>query len=97
MNKKTLCDEFMRLEGQPVRIETDDGGNHRGIVLNVYENACRIIDKCSRLHFIEYCHIVCVEEPRMELGRCERCPMRSDEDGDYDHDHDDDNGCGCCG
>lgn len=66
-----LIKEFLRLKGQPVRIFTDDGRVHRGIVLSVVDSAVRILQENGCVTLIEFAHIDAVEEPQMELCRCD--------------------------
>lgn len=77
---KSLYEEFRRLEGQPVKIYTDDGKTHTGRVLNVYEDGVRIIDDCGRLILIEFRRIDSVVEPQMDLERCCR-------EHEHEHEH----------
>lgn len=85
---KELREKLRRLIGQPVKIFTDDGRIHRGIVLDVDEDTVEIIDKCNRLFLIELFHIDAIEEPQMDLRPC-RCERE-----DEDEDEDDECGCG---
>lgn len=77
--RKHLHEEFKHLEGQPVRIFTDDRRVHRGIVVESLESCVIIIDRCSRVNHVEFCHIAAIEEPQMKLRRCRR-----DDDDDDD-------------
>lgn len=79
-----LCREFKYYEGQPVRIFTDDGRRHSGVVMEAFENSVRIIDKCGDTFLVEYRHIDAVQEPRMELGPC-RCGKDCEDDHKHHH------------
>lgn len=90
-----LYEEFRKYEGQPVRIFTDDEKSYCGIVITPYDDAVRILDKCSRTVLVEYVHIAAVTEPMMELKRCCRnsCNCHEGDDyGDRDRDRDYDEG-----
>lgn len=78
---KHLRRVFERLEGQPVKIFTDDGRVRRVIVLEECDGGVRCIDECGRLFLFELCHIDSIEEPQMELHRC-RCRRDRDDDRD---------------
>lgn len=75
--KKNFFEAFKHYEGQPVRIFTDDGRIHTGIILDAFEDYVEIIEACGRLFLISLCHIDAIEEPQMEL-RC--CPRDKDKD-----------------
>lgn len=81
---KSLCEEFKCLEGQPVKIYTDDGKTHTGIDLDSNDSAVRIIDDCGRLIRIQFNRIDAVVEPQMRLRRCcdDRFECEEDEDDD---------------
>jgi len=82
MKCESLYQEFKKFEGQPVMIYTDDGRVLCGIDLVAYEDAVRIIDKCSRTVYVAYEHIDSVVEPQMELDRgCKsECGCKHDND-----------------
>ena len=61
---ETLCERF---KGQPIEILTSDGVRYCGIELMAGDDFVEIIDKCSRVIFIPYCHIDAVVEPKMKL------------------------------
>lgn len=91
---RALYEEFKRFIGQPVRIFTDDGRSHKGVVAAAYETHVRIIDKCENVFFIEYSHIDAVQQPHMKLGPChcendceEHHHGRHEEYGDYKEEH----------
>ena len=84
-SKNDLCREFKHYEGQPVRIFTDDGRRHRGVVMEAFQHSVRIIDKCGDTFLIEYCKIDAVQEPRMHLGPC-RCEKDCEEE-EHKHHH----------
>ena len=103
MKCESLCHEFKKYEGQPVKVYTDDGRTHTGISLACYDDAVRILDRCGRIIFIEFCHIDAVVEPMMKLHRCcrESCCEEFEDDECREErrcrekDRDDD--CGCDG
>jgi len=63
----TLEKLFERYKGQPVEILTNDGVRYCGIELVAGSDFVEIIDKCSRVVFIPFCHIDAVVEPKMKL------------------------------
>jgi hypothetical protein len=63
-----LSIEFSRLISHTVKIFTDDGRIHRGIVLEVFISNVRIINDCGRLVLVEFAHITAIEAPQMYLS-----------------------------
>lgn len=68
---KGMCGRFERFEGQPVKVFTDDGRIHRGIVAEIFENVLRIVRMGGCVEDIAICHIDAIQEPQMALMRCE--------------------------
>ena len=70
-----LYERFATLEGQPVKIFTDDGRAATGIVIVAGEECVRLIIRNGDIFLVEYAHIASVEEPQMRLRvRCaSRC------------------------
>lgn len=64
---RDLQERFTALEGQPVRIFTDDGRAVAGIVLGAGEQGVRLIARCGDIVWVESAHIASVEEPQMRL------------------------------
>ena len=64
---RDLCECFSALEGQPVRVFTDDGREVTGIVLAVGQQSVRLIVSGGGIFWIENAHIVAVQEPHMRL------------------------------
>jgi len=63
----TLEKLFERYKGQPIEILTNDRVRYCGIVLVSCEDSVELIDKCSRVIFIPFCHINAIVEPKMKL------------------------------
>ena len=77
-----LCELFNALEGQPVRIYTDDGRAVAGIVLTAGGESVRMIARHGGIVWAEYAHVVTVEEPQMRLRlRSDHRQTRRDIDG----------------
>jgi len=72
MKTHCLCEVFRRFEGQPVRVYTEDGRVITGIVIEVFDDTVRIIDRCGRPLLIRFCGIDPVLEPQMRLHCCKR-------------------------
>ena len=66
-----LYERFCALEGQPVRVFTDDGRAITGIVLAANERCVRLIARCGNIFLIENAHITSLEEPQMRLRMCD--------------------------
>jgi len=66
-NGNSLEKLFDRYKGQPIEILTNDGVRYCGIELMACEDGVEIIDKCSRVIFVPFCHINAVVEPKMKL------------------------------
>jgi len=66
-NGNTLVRLFDRYKGQPIEILTNDGVRYCGIELMCGDDGVEIIDKCSRVIFLPFCHINAVVEPKMKL------------------------------
>jgi len=67
MMYRDLQDLFRSLEGQPVRIFTDDGRAIEGIVLAAGEQSVRLIARHGAIVLVENVHIASVEEPQRRL------------------------------
>ncbi|MCL1951197.1 MAG: hypothetical protein FWF60_00065 [Oscillospiraceae bacterium] len=86
----TLARLFDRFKGQPVEILTSDGVRYCGIELMCGDDGVEIIDKCSRVIYIPFCHIDAVVEPKMKLTPfcgdrdcdCRRDECECDREGD---------------
>ena len=78
-----------RFLGQPIEILTNDRVRYCGIVLCVECDFVELIDKCSRVIFISFCHINAVVEPKMKLtpfcGKID-CDCRHEEECECDRD-----------
>lgn len=92
---KDLCEEFRRLEGQPVKIFGDDEKSYCGIVLYATEYAVRILSKCGDVFMVEYPHIAAVEEPQMRLRCCRPCDRKCRDYDDDNYYNGEDNGEDC--
>ena len=64
---RDLYDLFSSLEGQPVRIFTDDGRAIEGIVLAASEQSVRLIARHGAIVLVDNGHIASVEEPQMRM------------------------------
>jgi len=64
---RDLQERLRTLEGQPVRIFTDDGRSLAGIVLAAGEQSVRLIARCGDIVLVENAHIASVQEPQMRL------------------------------
>ena len=64
---RDLNERFNALEGQPVRVYTDDGRAAAGIILAANEQGVRLIARHGGIIWIQNAHIASVEEPRMRL------------------------------
>lgn len=69
MMNKELFEEFKHLQGQPVRIFTDDSRVIQGIVFCANECATRVLLENGDVALVDYDHIDTVEEPMMRLRR----------------------------
>ncbi|MCL2811512.1 MAG: hypothetical protein FWD25_06435 [Clostridia bacterium] len=64
---RDLYDLFCCLEGQPVRIFTNDGRAIEGIVLAASEESVRLIARHGAIVLVDNRHITSVEEPQMRM------------------------------
>ena len=62
-----LHERLRTLEGQPVRIFTDDGRSVAGIVLAAGEQGVRLIARCGAIVLVDNAHIASVQEPQRRL------------------------------
>ena len=58
---------FDRYKGQPIEVLTSDRVRYCGIELMASDDGVELIDDCSRIIFIPFCHINAVIEPKMKL------------------------------
>lgn len=84
-----FIEAFRCYEGQPVKIFTDDGRIHTGIVLDTWEDNVQIIDKCGRLLLVSLRHIDAMEKPQMGMRCCRKDKHEHDKSGRKPFDRDD--------